>query len=89
MMDSQWVLDWSQEALRLALVLSLPVLATALVAGIVLGLLQTVMQLNEGAFAQIPRMIVVGVAVMMLLPWMISQWVGFTVSLITSVSRGG
>jgi flagellar biosynthesis protein FliQ len=47
------------------------------------------MQLNEGAFAQIPRMIVVGVAVMMLLPWMISQWVGFTVSLITSVSRGG
>jgi flagellar biosynthetic protein FliQ len=89
MMDSQWVLDWSQEALRLALVLSLPVLATALVAGIVLGLLQTVMQLNEGALAQIPRMIVVGVAVMMLLPWMIAQWVGFTVSLITSVSRGG
>lgn len=89
MMDSQWVLDWSQEALRLALILSLPVLATALVTGIVLGLLQTVMQLNEGAFAQIPRMIVVGVAVMMLLPWMISQWIGFTVSLITSVSRGG
>jgi flagellar biosynthetic protein FliQ len=89
MMDSQWVLDWSQEALRLALVLSLPVLATALVAGIVLGLLQTVMQLNEGAFAQIPRMVVVGIAVMMLLPWMISQWVGFTINLITSVSHGG
>lgn len=88
-MDSQWVLDWSQEALRLALVLSLPVLATALVAGIILGLLQTVMQLNEGAFAQIPRMIVVGVAVMMLLPWMISQWVSFTIALISSISRGG
>jgi len=88
-MDSQWVLDWSQEALRLALVLSLPVLATALVAGIILGLLQTVMQLNEGAFAQIPRMIVVGVAVMMLLPWMIGQWVSFTIALISSISRGG
>lgn len=88
-MDSQWVLDWSQEALRLALVLSLPVLATALVAGIILGLLQTVMQLNEGAFAQIPRMIVVGVAVMMLLPWMIGQWVSFTIVLISSISRGG
>lgn len=88
-MDSQWVLDWSQEALRLALVLSLPVLATALVAGIILGLLQTVMQLSEGAFAQIPRMIVVGVAVMMLLPWMIGQWVSFTVALMSSISRGG
>ena len=88
-MDSQWVLDWSQEALRLALVLSLPVLATALVAGIILGLLQTVMQLSEGAFAQIPRMIVVGVAVMMLLPWMIGQWVSFTIALISSISRGG
>lgn len=88
-MDSEWVLEWSQEALRLALVLSLPVLATALVAGIVLGLLQTVMQLNEGAFAQIPRMIVVGVAVMLLLPWMIGQWVSFTIALIGSVSAGG
>ena len=88
-MDSQWVLDWSEEALRLALVLSLPVLATALVAGIILGLLQTVMQLSEGAFAQIPRMIVVGVAVMMLLPWMIGQWVSFTVALMSSISRGG
>jgi flagellar biosynthetic protein FliQ len=88
-MDSQWVIDWSQEALRLALVLSLPVLATALVAGIILGLLQTVMQLSEGAFAQIPRMIVVGVAVMMLLPWMIGQWVSFTIALISSISRGG
>ena len=89
MMDSQWVLDWSHEALRLALILSLPVRATARVSGILLGILQTVMQLNDGAFAQVPRMVVVGLSVMMLLPWMIAQWVSFTTSLISSVSRGG
>jgi len=88
-MDSQWVLDWSQEALRLALVLSLPALSAALVAGVVLGMLQTIMQLNEGSFNQIPRMIVVGLVVMMLLPWMVGQWVGFTTSLISSVASGG
>ena len=85
-MDSQWVLDWSQEALRLALVLSLPVLVAALVSGIVIGLVQTVMQLNEGTFNQIPRMIIVGVVVIALIPWMAGQWVGFTTSLIRSVA---
>ncbi|MFM7128737.1 MAG: flagellar biosynthetic protein FliQ [bacterium] len=87
-MDAQWVLDWSQEAIRMAIVISLPVLATALVAGVVLGLLQTIMQLNEATFAQIPRMIVVSLAVMLLLPWIVSQWVGFTTSLMGSVANG-
>jgi flagellar biosynthetic protein FliQ len=85
-MDSQWVLEWSQEALRLALVLSLPVLATALIAGIVIGLIQTVMQLNDGTFNQIPRMVIVSVVVIALIPWMASQWVGFTTNLIRSVA---
>lgn len=88
-MDAQWALDWSQEALRLALVLSLPLLAVALVSGILLGLIQTIMQLNEGSFNQIPRMIIVGIAVMMLLPWMVTQWVEFTTLLIGSVASGG
>jgi flagellar biosynthesis protein FliQ len=85
-MDTQWVLDWSQEAIRMAIVISLPVLATALVASIVMGLLQTIIQLNEPTFAQIPRMIVVSLAVMLLLPWIVSQWVGFTTSLMSAVS---
>jgi flagellar biosynthetic protein FliQ len=85
-MDTQWVLDWSQEAIRMAIVISLPVLATALVASIVMGLLQTIIQLNEATFAQIPRMIVVSLAVMLLLPWIVSQWVGFTTSLMSAVS---
>lgn len=85
-MDSQWVLDWSQEALRMALVLSLPILAAALAAGIVIGLIQTVMQLNEGTFNQIPRMIIVSVVVIALIPWMAGQWVGFTTELIQSVA---
>ena len=87
-MDAQWVLTWTQEALRLALIISLPILATALLAGIVMGTLQTIMQLNEASIGQIPRMIVVGLAVVMLMPWMIDQWVGFTTSLIGSVAQG-
>jgi flagellar biosynthetic protein FliQ len=80
---------WSQEAIRLSLVLCFPVLMAALVVGAVLGMVQTVMQLNEGSFNQIPRMLVVGVVVMMLLPWMAGQWIGFTESLIRSVAGGG
>ncbi|MFM1802865.1 MAG: hypothetical protein RJA81_2217 [Planctomycetota bacterium] len=87
-MDAQWILNWSQEAIRLALIISLPILAVALLAGIVMGLIQTIMQLNDAAVGQIPRMIVVCLAVLMLMPWMIDQWVGFTTGLISSVVQG-
>lgn len=87
-MDAQWILNWSQEALRTALVICLPILAVALLAGIIMSVIQTIMQLNDSTIGQIPRMIVISLALMLLMPWMIDQWLGFTTSLIGSVAQG-
>jgi len=45
--DLTHVIDWSREALRMSLLLGGPLLAVALLAGLVINVLQTVTQLHE------------------------------------------
>ena len=84
-MDASQVVDWSREAIRLALVLGGPLLAVALIVGLLVGIGQTLTQLHEPVIGLVPKMVAVVVAVLVLLPWMIGRWVGFTVNLIDSI----
>jgi flagellar biosynthetic protein FliQ len=84
-MDSSLIVDWSREALRLAMLLGGPLLAVALVTGLIVGIGQTLTQLHEPVIALVPRMIAVLVAVHVLLAWFISRWTGFTASLIDAI----
>ena len=84
-MDTTQVIDWSREAVRLALQLGGPLLAVALVVGLVVGVGQTLTQLHEPVVGLVPRLVVVVAAVLVLLPWLVAQWVGFTGPLIESI----
>jgi flagellar biosynthesis protein FliQ len=86
-MDTSFVIDWSREALRMALVLGGPLLALALVVGLVVGVGQTLTQMHEPVVGLVPRLLAVMVAVLVLMPWLISRWVGFTGPLIESIPR--
>ena len=50
-MEMAQVVDWSREALRMALVLGGPPLLAALVVGLVVGICQTLTQLHEPVVA--------------------------------------
>ena len=84
-METSLVVDWSQEAIRLALQLGGPLLAVALVTGLVVGIGQTLTQLHEPVISLVPRLIAVVVAALVLLPWLIGRWAGFTTLLIESI----
>jgi flagellar biosynthesis protein FliQ len=83
--ETSQVIDWSREAIRLSLQMGGPLLAVALVVGLVIGVGQTLTQLHEPVIGQVPRMVVVVLATLALLPWLISQWVSFTGPLIESI----
>ncbi len=85
MSDMTQVIDWSREALRMALLLGGPLLAVALVVGLVIGVGQTLTQMHEPTVGQVPRLIAVAIAVLVLLPWLFGRWVSFTVELIRSI----
>lgn len=76
-MDPTPLLDGLRELLRLGLMLAAPALVAALAVGLVVGLLQTMTQLHEPTVALVPRLIVVALAVMIVLPWMVDQWTAY------------
>jgi len=84
-LDTSLVIDWSREAIRMTLLLGGPLLAVALVVGLVVGVGQTLTQLHEPVIAQVPRLIAVVLALLLLLPWLIAQWVSFTGSMIDAL----
>ena len=84
-MDSSLVIDWSREAIRLALLMGGPLLVSALVVGLLVGIGQTLTQLHEPVVGLVPRLVAVFVLLLVLLPWLIAQWVGFTGPLIESI----
>jgi flagellar biosynthesis protein FliQ len=86
-METSLVIDWSREAIRLALQMGSPLLAVALLIGLVVGVGQTLTQLHEPVIGLVPRLLAVFLVVLVLLPWLIAQWVGFTGSLIESLPQ--
>ncbi len=57
-MDSTFVIELVFQALRMALVLSGPILLALLIVGLIIGILQAATQLNETTVAFVPKIIV-------------------------------
>lgn len=71
-----------REALVLALLLSLPILAATFAAGLISGFLQAVTGVQDASLGLIPR-IVVGVLVLaMVAPWASGELLGFADTLV-------
>jgi flagellar biosynthetic protein FliQ len=72
------VVQLFREALLAAFWLSLPLLATGFVAGILISLVQIVTSMQDSAFATVPRLAAFLVALMVFLPWMLMRLVSYT-----------
>ena len=84
-MELAQVIDWSREALRMALLLGGPLLLVALAVGLLVGIGQTLTQLHEPVVALVPRLLAVVVVLLALLPWLLGRWLTFAVALIESI----
>ena len=76
-MNAQAVLTFAQEALLLLLTVSLPVLLTVMVVGLVVSIFQAVTQINGSTLSFVPKMVAGGVVFAVAGPWMISTIVDF------------
>jgi flagellar biosynthesis protein FliQ len=76
-MNSQMVLTMGQEALLMLLMVSAPVLATALVVGLLVSLFQAVTQIHEATLAFVPKLIAVIAVFAIAGPWMLTMLVEY------------
>lgn len=88
-MNTQVVLDLGSQALQLILLLSAPILAAGLIVGLVVSILQAVTSIQEATLAFVPKIVVVFVAVIIFLPWMMRTMLSFTISLLINLPLYG
>ncbi|TLS66788.1 flagellar biosynthesis protein FliQ [Mariprofundus erugo] len=77
-MSPDFVIQIGSEALKLVLLISLPMLGVALVVGIAISLFQAVTQIQEMTLTFVPKIVCVFVAMILAAPWMSEQMISFT-----------
>ena len=86
-MSQQFVVQLFREAMLAAFWLSLPLLATGFVAGILISLVQIITSMQDTAFATVPRLAAFLVALILFLPWMLLRIVSYTSLIFGDFSR--
>jgi len=65
-------LDLTRDALLVAAKVALPLLAVALLTGLLVSMLQSATQVHEPVLTLVPKLAAVGAAALLLLPWIAS-----------------
>ena len=80
-MTEELIMKLGQDTLRTTAMLSAPLLGAALITCLVVSILQAITQINEQTLTFIPKMIVVGVVLIIAGPWMLDILTHFTTGL--------
>ncbi len=86
-MTAQMGAELIRQALWTAMWVSLPLLGIALVAGIVIGLVQLVTSIQDPGFGTVPRLGAFLGAMIVFLPWMFVELMSYTTKLFSDLAR--
>jgi flagellar biosynthetic protein FliQ len=84
-MSHALVVDLARNAIMLALLISGPMLAAALIVGLTVSVLQAVTQIQEQTLAFVPKLVGVSVVFILALPWVMQLLVKYTTELFRSI----
>jgi flagellar biosynthetic protein FliQ len=84
-MTPDTVMAIGQRALEMTLLLSAPMLMTALAVGLLVGVFQAATQINEMTLSFIPKLLGMAAAIVVAGPWMLKLLVSYTRELITGI----
>jgi flagellar biosynthetic protein FliQ len=84
-MSDTAIIDIALQTMLVALKLSAPILVTALVIGFAVSLFQSLTQIQEVTLAFVPKLVGVGIALLLCGNWMMHTLVAFTYDLFDSI----
>jgi flagellar biosynthetic protein FliQ len=84
-MSQSSALSVLQQTLWTVAKLSGPILAAALVVGVVISLFQAVTQVNEMTLSYVPKIIAIALVLVLAGPWMLQTLLDFTSNLFSSL----
>jgi flagellar biosynthetic protein FliQ len=76
------VLELGRDLLYTTLLLALPALAVSLIVGLVISVFMAATSIQEQTLSFVPRLVAVGVAVVVMMPWSLQLAIHFTVRML-------
>ena len=86
-MTPEFVVNLGSEAIKLALMLSLPLLGVGLIVGLLVAVLQATTQVQEMTLSFVPKIIAVLLTLLAAAPWILAKMSHFTSQLIHSIPQ--
>lgn len=84
-MTPESVMEFGQHAMYIAMLVSAPLLLTALAVGLLVGVIQAATQINEMTLSLIPKLLAMAAVALVAGPWMLRLLVQFTRQLIENL----
>ena len=84
-MNPDVTIDLGRTALLLAVKLGLPLLAVCLAVGLLVSVLQAATQIQDQTISLVPRILLTGLAALLLLPWGLSELAHYSTELIRNI----
>jgi len=91
-MTDKQIVQIGMQAMAATAKLGAPLLLTALIVGFVISLFQSVTQIQDSTLSFVPKLVAIGVALLITGNWMLHELVSFTTTLYTQIPdllRGG
>jgi flagellar biosynthesis protein FliQ len=79
------IIDLGRKTLMMVLMLSGPMLVLSLVVGLVVSIFQAATQISEMTLTFIPKLVAMGGALLVFLPWMLQLYKGFFTELLEMI----
>ena len=87
-MNNADAIDLAHQTIVVTLKLGAPVMLLALAVGLAIAFLQALTQIQEMTLTFVPKMVVILVSLVLLLPFMLTTWISFTESLMGRIISG-
>ncbi len=84
-MTTEFITGFFIEAIKIAILLSAPMMIVGLVAGILVSMFQAATQINEMTLVFVPKMLGVAIALVVFFPWMLELILNYTQNLFISI----
>ena len=84
-MTPETIITLGQRALELAVLVSAPLLLTALVVGVLISLFQAATQINEMTLSFVPKLLALLLVLLLAGPWMLELLIDFTRNLMKDI----
>jgi flagellar biosynthetic protein FliQ len=79
------VINIAMQAMQLAFKISMPLLLVGLAVGLLVSIFQAVTQIQEQTLTFIPKIVAMGLVLVVAGPWMLSEVITYTQQLYTSI----